>query len=282
MTAGRPSSGVRGFETKPASVEFDPGTFLSFLNDERQVRLDLRGIFRGNHDIVIARLRLYVDELLTTGIGRNGEECSLNRDLTKAPNASKAIERVSRGRALELSVSREGVSVRFHAEPTLSIREIARVVESEQRAEETADQFFAACCLSGWHVRLAQCKRPECRRYFELKHWNRVYKRGAVCAGCTRIRSLETAASGTSETRNQAHGELCALAAKRFGKSIAKNPAWHRSPAMRVGIVGFLNEQIERSESLRGVYPRGVTGKWLAWSKNRIGIENAAKGRVHA
>jgi hypothetical protein len=273
---------IRGFEIKAVPVGFDPGTFLSLLNDERQARLDLRGIFRGNHEILIARLRLYVNELLATGIGSNGEECSLNRDLTKAPNASKAIERVSDGRAMELKVAREGVSVRFFAEPPLSIREMGRTFESAQRAEETADRLFAMCCLSGWHQRLAQCRRPECGHYFELKHWNRVYKRGTVCPGCTRIRSLETAAASTSEARDQAQRELWGLAAKRFGKRITKDPDWYRNPAVRTGIVSFLNKQIEGSTSMRAVYPRGVTGKWLSWSKNRVSIEKIAKGKIHA
>jgi hypothetical protein len=69
------------------------------------------------------------------------------------------------------------------------------------------------------------------------------------------------------------------LTARRFKRRLLKG--WDRDRQLKTTIVAFLNDQIEETGSLKSVYPRGITEKWLS-SKNRNGIKQAARGEVHA
>jgi hypothetical protein len=152
----------------------------------------------------------------------------------------------------------------------------------EQIAQEAATRLFTLFALSDWHVRLAQRRQAKCGRYFELKHWNRSYKKGMLCHDCARIRSLQSALLSTSKARELAERELYRQVARHFKNRIANHPNWHGDPKLRAGIIELLNERIADDESLRTVYRHPLTGKWLSWSKNRRGIEDAAKGKNHA
>lgn len=242
------------------------------------------------------QLRGYVDEWLDTGVASDGVEDPRERDLTKTRSAGDAVQRFSGKQRLELAVSREGLSVRILDAPNPTVdylmKNMVDLSSSGDRADQArneaygtpqdlADGLFIHCCLSGWALRLAKCKR--CSRYFWLKHWNRPYKRGAACSMCIRTRSADSARLSTSKVREQTEQELYKRAARRFRKRIAKQPNWCRDSRVRAEMIGFLNEQIAKSHSLLSVYRRELTGKWLSWSKNRDGIERAAvKGRVHA
>ena len=143
---------------------------------------------------------------------------------------------------------------------------------------DEADRLFAMLCSSGWLRKLAKCRRPECGRYLWLKHWKRTYKNGTFCPKCTRARIIESAKRNTLETRQEAENNLYGLVAARFGKRIVKNPEWRRDRKLREGIINFLNGRIRASNRLASVYPHGITGKWLSWSKNQIGLEKATRG----
>jgi hypothetical protein len=166
------------------------------------------------------------------------------------------------------------------AQPMLKLPLLATLTERPRT--ELPDRLFSLFLLCNWRPKLAKCRRADCGRYFELKHWNRTYKRGIRCPECQRKRSQETAVLSTSKSRKQAESELYRQAAKRFGKRIAKQPAWYSDPKVKCEMIDFLNEQIAKSDSLLSVYRRCLTGKWLGWKKNRDGIERAAKGRIHA
>ena len=47
-------------------------------------------------------------------------------------------------------------------------------------------------------------------------------------------------------------------------------------------MIEFLNEEIQKSDGLRAVHPKGITGKWLSWSENRDGIESAVREAANA
>jgi hypothetical protein len=88
----------------------------------------------------------------------------------------------------------------------------------KQTAQDAADRLFALFCLSGWRRKLAKCKRADCSRYFELKHWNRTYERGTFCPECTRIRSLESALESTKRKREQDHHDKIARTAEAIAE----------------------------------------------------------------
>jgi hypothetical protein len=176
---------------------------------------------------------------------------------------------------------RDGVSMDI---PSLasSMGGLSGKTPREQIAQEAATRLFTLFALSDWHVRLAQRRQAKCGRYFELKHWNRSYKKGMLCHDCARIRSLQSALLSTSKARELAERELYRHVARHFKNRIANHPNWHGDPKLRAGIIELLNERIADDESLRTVYRHPLTGKWLSWSKNRRGIEDAAKGKNHA
>jgi hypothetical protein len=275
------------FELVAIRGELSRGRFLAVLNENRdvnQLTFKLRpGASLGNalrsHSATVsvgAQLRLYVDEWLDTGMNTQGEETPKERDLTKAGSACAAVYRFASKQRLRLEPTHDGLILELSSE--LGNGGIAPPAPSI----DLPDRLFAWFCLCAWKRSLAKCRRAECGRYFELKHWNRTYKRGALCPECQRARSQETAVLSTSKARKQAESELYRRAAKQFGKRIAKEPNWYRDPKVRTEVIDFLNQQINNSDSLLTVYRRWLTGKWLSWSKNRDGIERAAKGKIHA
>ena len=272
----------RGFRIS-APVAFNPTDFLAFLNGERlPLKSSLIFMLMGDNDLLRSQLRLYVNEWLSTGMTGHGE-CPRERDLTKAPNASRAIRRFSDRGAVDLVIERGGVSAGFVAYPPMTLQNMARVAQAQELAEESADRLFTILFMSGWHRRLGRCTRlGECGRYFELKHWNRLYKRGTVCPECTRVRSLESAALNTSRTREQVRNDLYRLVAARFANRISRRADWHRDLKLRATVLEFLNQRIGKDRGLKAIYGDGITGKWLSWSRNRKGIEEAVKRSVYA
>jgi hypothetical protein len=157
------------------------------------------------------KLRQCIDEWLDTGVGSGGVEDPRNRDLTKAPNASRAIRRYSRSRPVRFEVAPRSVAVRFRGDQHTDLMDFTGWNGPMNTPQSKADRLFATCCLSGLHRRLAKCRRPECGRYFELKHWNRIYKRGTFCAKCNRTRS---ALESTKRKREQDHADKLARTAE--------------------------------------------------------------------
>jgi hypothetical protein len=260
----------------------DRSAFVAMLNARRPewlppgkiVRrgLHLRKTLRSPDIVPSAQLRLYIDEWLDTGMTAQGAETSSARDLTKAPGAHAAISRFAGTLRVQLEVRRDGLGLRL---PNWSGK---KPLERETPLE-MADKLCALFFLCDWRLRLAKCRRAACGRYFELMHWKRVYKRGIACPDCARVRS---AVLSTSKARKKAETELYRLVARRFGKRIAKTPDWYRDPKLRAEITQFMKARIEDRDSLRSVYRASLTGKWLSWSKNRYGIEEIVKGRIHA
>jgi hypothetical protein len=214
-----------------------------------------------------AQLRMYVNEWLDTGL-KGGIEDPRARDLRKAPNACWAIRSFANKQKLRLEPAPDGLYLHFPSE-----REARGIAGLGDSALDQANRLFSLFFLSDWRARLAKCRR--CGDYFQLKQSNRSYKRGIACTRCARVRS---AVLSTSNTRKWAETELFRLVAKRFGRRIARYPDWHRDTKFRARIIAFLIERIRGDNRLAFVYPRGITGKWLSWSKNRAGIEKAAKG----
>ncbi len=292
---------VRQRRTTTEAGEFRIQDARGFLDrEEFLARLNGRlGSVRGGRDAQLwfalsrmedsetsAQLKLYVDEWLDTGVGKDGVEDPRNRDLTKAPNAHRAIKRFSRKRTAELTVTSDGLFVRFLSRPPVTTGDLMQRVGLPKQTAEDADRLFALFCLSDWHGKLAKCRRADCCRYFELRRWNRVYKRGTLCPECTRARSLESAGRHTSHVRKVAESELYRLVAKQFSKRITKDPKWHESQSLKAVIIQYLSRNIEDNGSLGAVYRsggrQGISLKWLGWAKHQGGIESAVKELTHA
>lgn len=261
--------------------------FLSVLNSNR----DSRSTFQPTSGRVLssrfrarsvgvsanAQLRLYVDEWLNTGRAKDGLEDARMRDLKKAPNACAAVERFGAKQRMRLTPERDGLSFEFPSE------ERARPTPKLGEAPlDQADRLFTLFLLCDWRSKLAKCRRIECGSYFELKHWNRIYKRGAFCPKCRRARSLEGAKLSTFTARGAAAQELYRLAGRRFSRQIATNQNWREDPKLKMDIIQYLNIGISTKQALKAVYPRGITPKWLGWAKNRNGIERELKKGKHA
>lgn len=268
-----------GFNLKGALGVLNRDGFLSELNRLRDCpqsvsRLRPSLLHHLPHVPVLmnAQLRMYVDEWLDTGVRDDGVEDPRTRDLTKAPNACYAVRAFAGKQRLWLEPASDGLYLRFPSE-----REGRGIAALGDSAMDQANRLFSLFFLCDWRLRLAKCRR--CGDYFELNHWNREYKRGTACGRCARVRS---AVFSTSRAREQAETELHRLVARRFGKRIVKSPDWHRDPKLRSAIIGFVNQQIAKRHGLLSVYRHSLTGKWLSWSKNRDGIERAAKGKLHA
>jgi hypothetical protein len=262
-------SRARFFEVLNGDRDFPQTTFKP--SSEAAVGNVIRS--RSGAILASAQLRLYVDEWLETGRERDGSEDARARDLTRAPNACEAIERFNSKPQLRLKPDPKGLGLEFPYEwrqdgPALADWPVA-----------TADRFFSLFQLAECRLKLAKCRTCGC--YFELKHWKRRYKRGTLCSECQRGRSLESAAGITLMVREAAQKELYRLAARRFGTRLAK-PDCQRDQQLKATIVDFLNDRIKKTDGLRSVYLHGVTTKWLSWSKNWKGIEEAAKGKTHA
>lgn len=219
-----------------------------------------------------AQLRMYIDEWLNTGRSKDGTEDPRGRDLTKAPTACWAIHHAN-GEAPRLEPAPNGLNLRF---PTESRQAPITSVFGQQvdRANTLLTLFF----LCGWRLRLAKCRREGCGCYFELKKSHFTYKKGTFCPECTRARSLESALFSTSQMRKTAEAQLYELISKQFWRRIEQHPGWHDDQGLRKQIVQYVNARIGRRDDLKTVYGRGgrqgITEKWMAWKKNRLGVED--------
>jgi len=224
--------------------------------------------------------RGWVDEWLDSGRDKTGTEYPLWRSFKRAQNCALAARQHSQHGRVELMPYESGLELRFaeYDEPsTESLRPLLGT-----RDEDYAREQLVLFLLTGLRFMLAKCRKEECGTYFVLRHWNRKYKDGTLCDSCKRSRSQDSAVKATAEVRKDAASQLHQLVAKRFSKQIRRIPDWHKQPELKGAIAEYLNQQIERSESLRAVYlngkREGVTGKWVARSENWNGIETALKG----
>jgi len=290
----QPTTGAGEFEIRYARGFLDREKFLALLNGRLGAlghATDWAGrLFLEMEDSKAGpQLRRHIDEWIDTGVEKDGVEDPRTRNLTGAPNARSAIRRFNRARPVELTVTADGLSVSFLQTsqlPTNAGGLMQRVGLPEQTAQDAADRFLALFFLSPEHEKLAKCRRVECGRYFELRRWNQIYKRGTFCPECTRARSLESAALHTSHARKVAERELYRLVAKRFSTRIAEDPKWQEKQSLKAAIIQYLLGRIESNEALKAVYRRGgrqgIGLKWLGWAKHQRGIESAVKESTHA
>ena len=166
-----------------------------------------------------------------------------------AGSASRAVLRSSQRHPLELAISSEGVSIRLLSEPKLSYDSdvmnkiwLSAVRDKweflmPRKAREQADGLFTVFCLSSLRLKLAKCRRSQCGRYFELKHWNRSYQRGTFCPECNANRSA-----------------LECTKRKREWEHATKSPA----PPKRSGSGSENQNGVEREQSGKNAFASGI------------------------
>ncbi len=224
-------------------------------------------------------LRVWVDEWLDSGKSEDGADDPRKRNFEKADGASLAAYKYSKGRRISLLGRSGDLGIWFdpYKEDPKSLSPYFGPT-----SEDIAREKLVFFLLSDLRYKLAKCRKAECGRYFLLKHWKRSYRRGTVCDTCQRVRSLESAVKATANNRLMAKKVLYKLVTNKFASQILNTPDWYRNAELKEAIVNYLNTCIKRSDSLRALYwsgPRkGVTGKWLANSKNWKEIETATKG----
>ena len=162
---------------------------------------------------------------------------------------------------------------RFDREPSTPLRALIG-----PRPEDYAKEQLVFFLLSNIRFKLAKCRKEHCGTYFLLNHWNRRYKGGTLCDSCKRTRSEASAMKATADSRSTAAAELHKFVARKFAKQIRSAPGWQKQKELKGRIAAYLNAKIERSESLRAVYKRGITGKWVARAENWNEIDTILKG----
>lgn len=241
--------------------------------DEQNFRLQVAGTAApsGRRMSMAGQLRFYVNEWLETGRRADGVEDPRARNLLKAYWACWAVQRLS----AQFEPATDGLVLRFPEVPQVGLAGSLDPLGD-------ANRFFALFQLSPWRYTIAECRT--CRTYFELNHWNRAYKSGTLCKDCARSKRSESAARSTKQARESAERELYRVAAERFAKRVTE-PGWSRNAELRSAIVAHLNLQIAGSDLLKAVYQVGtrfgISAKWLAWAKNRRGIERAVKEKAN-
>ena len=244
----------------------DEGEFLDLLNSPPKLVGQI-GPYSSAE-----RLRGWIDQWLDSGFGTAGDEHPADRHLHLNTDASEAVRNYSDGK-MTLFAYGDGL--------TLYFRETEEPKPSYiyTKYDAYAQRFLVFFLLSDLRHTLAKCRDKDCGRYFILKRWNQPYSRGTKCPVHQRASSLESAKKATSADRIEAENALYGLAAQRFSKVIHSNPNWHTDPKVKITVARYLNDRISRSPDLGAVYlsgaRKGITGKWLARTKNWQGIQNA-------
>lgn len=278
-------------QLRPASIAgaFNRRNFIERLNDlverERRHSTAQSSSHQGIKQLpwmpesdAFTFVRAYVDEWLDSGRTAHEGESPRRRNLHATQGARNAIAGFSavKGNKFSFKPISDGVELEFEDWPLPGLK------YPHNTPREEANWLFALFMMSDLRFTLAKCKKAECGCYFEVKQRNRTYTLGTYCPVCRRVPSRESAKRRTSETRDDAERTLYRLAAKRFARRIRANEKWRDDAGLKSAIIGHLNREIERREGLSRVYPHGVTPKWLAWEKNRKGIEAAIERTSHA
>lgn len=290
----------------------DPSDVIAALNGNSRIwRMDWAGMLAGLADTEFLQaeridearcqrehtesLRRYVDMWLATGRGSGGFEVPWLRKPTNGIH--EIVEHFHRTHHLTPVPLEDGYTVLTapsvdrdtlgdehtvdhvpnsgHGIAPPTVRRRGKPGRQFSVAEDAAQRMFVGMLMSDWRLKIAGCCK--CRWYFLLSHPKRTYPNGTHCPECLRKRSQASAGGATHKARKEAERKLYDLAAKRFKRKLLKTPDWHRDVALRTEVLEFLNEQIERTDSLKRVYPNGVSGKWLSWFKNRNGIDRAVR-----
>lgn len=222
-------------------------------------------------------LRVLVDEWLDSGFFHSSE-MPKKRNFESCPNVAIALFSFSRSGKLLLLPYGHTPSLHLddsHLPFTKKARSpVFDLVEPLGMSfEEIAHSEITFILLSDLRVRLAKCRN--CSTYFLLKHWNRTYSHGTKCEICKRASRSENSVRTTASVRADAYTSLYQKAAKKFRRKLSGVPAWHKEGPTKAAIAAYLSPYILRSDTLRPIHPKGITGKWTAQPKNWQGINNA-------
>jgi hypothetical protein len=222
-------------------------------------------------------LRGWVDEWLDSGKNNYGGEDPRERNFKKDSGVGLAAYEFSKQGKIRLLPDSSSLALWLAESDKEPTGHFYPLIGSPPQSAEYAKEKLVFFLLSDLRFKLAKCRKDSCGKYFVLKHWNRLYKRGTVCESCQRSRSLESAVNATAESRRKAGNTLHQLAAKKFIRQILVAPDWPIDGKLKERIVLYLNSEIKRTDSLKAIYRDGITGRWLANAKNWNPIVSEAR-----
>ncbi len=236
-------------------------------------------------------LREFVDEWIDSGWGPDKVERPRARLVPKDGKVGLAVFTYSQSKVHLIAGWDGKLALWLDPPESLSDPKWARMAAlglAPAESDTLAQCLITFILLSPLGVKLAKCRAAGCSHYFVLKQTSRSYEGGTLCDRHKRVRSQSSARAVTAVDRQLAKNTLHRLAAKRFSRKISPGSQWFTEPKLKTAIADFLNLQIERNDLLTSIYLKGgrqgISGKWVANSKNWTAIEailkdvNDAKG----
>jgi hypothetical protein len=182
-----------------------------------------------DRQMVATWLRRWVDEWMETGIVPGEGEKPNNRDLLKAPLATKALRDYvaqNQPRLMFFPKLPEFVVEVGRHEPETDPQSYRGSLGPEARAHEEASRLFLGLMMTESAQLLCKCRHANCGCYFLMAKFPRkCYKSGTYCS--PKHQRNAKAAACTVEKRQRVEAELIQHAAKRL-RTLRGNPQWHQ------------------------------------------------------
>jgi hypothetical protein len=191
--------------------------------------------------IVAARLRMYVDEWIDTGVTARGE-VPLQRDLVRAPGATKVLRDYMDQNRPRPSPQKSLEFVFEMCDPAIADGSMAsaRRFDLVCRAFEETARLFAGLMLSEWGQRLCRCRYSACGRYF-LKH---AYRRAPLVHGtfcCPGHQRKASASDCVRKSRSNQTRKLIEAAAAILVRWRIVNPQWQEDANRKLKLANALS-----------------------------------------
>jgi hypothetical protein len=199
--------------------------------------------------IVTTRLRLLVDEWLSTGVDSTGAEVLEHRSLLSAPRATRTLRDYASTHRLRLLffpkypefIIKFGDVDEDQPEDSLHIDHNDPIV----RAWGEAAHLFAGLTMRDWGGRLCKCRYASCGRYFLHDKPRRAYRHGTFC--CPAHRARASAMTLTASKRSQAKSSLIGWAASWLVKKGARTD-WKDEDDLKSRLAAFLSKRVSESD----------------------------------
>jgi hypothetical protein len=208
---------------------------------ERSGSTDPEGFER---QIVATRLQIYVDEWISTGVTADGGEVPLERNLMKAPEATKLLRDYVENHRPTLAFSTKGLEFVFEMfHPGVDDGSLAstRRFDLVSRAFEEAARLFAGLMLSEWGQRLCRCRYIACGRYFLKDRLRRsALVHGTFC--CAKHQREASAGECVRTSRANQRQQLIEEAAKILVRWRINSPQWQEDRNRKVKLAFALSQ----------------------------------------
>jgi hypothetical protein len=211
-------------------------------------------------------LRIYVDEWLTTGVDRDGNEDPYQRNPFRTNRARRALLEYMEQHPPTVSLShRHGLEILI-GEPTelpTSWDEIFMTAKID------AERLFAALILRDGNECLGKC--GYCGRYFWRKPHRKGYKYGVFC--CAAHNRMAAAVKHTDQRRMRVESKLIRFAASKLQVWRVRGPEWQHDKKQTERLADAVRKHLRDSTDPELIkYHEVVRVKvgWVTRHKNKI------------